>query len=136
VRQAEVAAAKTMIARARDRFDLHLERLAADTGYGSAEMPDWLVNQQGIEPHAPVFDKSQRTDGTFSRTTALTITSATLCLSGRQRPETQRHTGERWRPPVLPALLNPAVARMHLCGEYRAASTKAQGISLATSPPN
>jgi hypothetical protein len=30
-------------------------------------MLDRLVNQQGVEPHAPVFDKSQRTDGTFSR---------------------------------------------------------------------
>jgi hypothetical protein len=67
VRQAEVTAAKTMIARAHDRFDLHPDRLAADTGYGSAEMLDWLVNEQGIEPHVPVFDKSQRTDGTFSR---------------------------------------------------------------------
>jgi transposase len=67
VRQAEVTAAKTMITRAHDRFDLHPERLAADTGYGSAEMLDWLVNEQGIEPHVPVFDKSQRTDGTFSR---------------------------------------------------------------------
>jgi hypothetical protein len=37
-------------------------RLAADTGYGSAEMLDWLVNEEGIEPHVPVFDKSQRTD--------------------------------------------------------------------------
>ena len=27
----------------------------------------WLVNDQGIEPHIPVFDKSKRTDGTFSR---------------------------------------------------------------------
>ena len=25
------------------------------------------VHEQGIEPHIPVFDKSQRTDGTFSR---------------------------------------------------------------------
>jgi transposase len=67
VRQAEVAAAKTMIARARDHFDLHPARLAADTGYGSAEMLDWLSNEQGIEPHVPVFDKSKRTDGTFGR---------------------------------------------------------------------
>ena len=28
---------------------------------------NWLVNERGIEPHIPVFDKSQRTDGTFSR---------------------------------------------------------------------
>jgi hypothetical protein len=27
----------------------------------------WLVHEQGIEPHIPVFDKSQRKDGTFSR---------------------------------------------------------------------
>lgn len=67
VRQAEVAAAKTMIVRAREHFDLHPARLAADTGYGSAEMLDWLANEKGIEPHVPVFDKSNRTDGTFSR---------------------------------------------------------------------
>ena len=67
VRQAEVAAAKTMIERTRERFDLWPERLAADTGYGSAEMLAWLVHDQGIEPHIPVFDKSRRTDGTFSR---------------------------------------------------------------------
>jgi hypothetical protein len=30
-------------------------------------MLDWLVNDRGIEPHIPVFDKSKRTDGTFSR---------------------------------------------------------------------
>jgi hypothetical protein len=41
--------------------------LAADAAYGSAEMLDWLVHERGIEPHIPVFDKSQRTDDTFSR---------------------------------------------------------------------
>jgi hypothetical protein len=30
-------------------------------------MLDWLVHDRGIEPHIPVFDKSQLTDGTFSR---------------------------------------------------------------------
>jgi transposase len=67
VRQAEVAAAKTMIERTRERFGLWPERLAADTGYGSAAMLGWLVHEQGIEPHIPVFDKSGRKDGTFSR---------------------------------------------------------------------
>jgi transposase len=67
IRQAEVTACKTMIVRAEERFDLHPERLAADTAYGSAEMLAWLVDEQAIEPHIPVFDKSQRTDGTFSR---------------------------------------------------------------------
>ena len=67
IRQAEVTACKTMIVRAKDRFDLHPDRLAADTAYGSAEMLNWLVNDQRIEPHVPVFDKSERTDGTLSR---------------------------------------------------------------------
>ncbi len=67
IRQAEVGAARTMIDRTQDRFGLYPERLAADTAYGSAEMLGWLVHEQGIEPHIPVFDKSQHTDGTFSR---------------------------------------------------------------------
>lgn len=67
VRQAEVTAAKTMIDRAEERLDLYPERLAGDAAYGSAEMLAWLVHARGIEPHVPVFDKSQRRDGTFSR---------------------------------------------------------------------
>ena len=67
VRQAEVTAARTMIARVHDKHDLQPKRLAADTAYGSAEMLEWLVNQRQIEPHIPVIDKSQREDGTFSR---------------------------------------------------------------------
>ncbi|MDI9850048.1 IS1182 family transposase [Rhodoblastus sp. 17X3] len=67
VRQAEVAAAKTMIERTANRLEVTPSRLAADTGYGSAEMLAWLVGERGIEPHIPVFDKSERTDGTFSR---------------------------------------------------------------------
>ncbi len=67
IRQAEVTAAKTMIDRVDERFDLCPQRLAADTAYGSAEMLNWLVNERGIEPHIPVFDKSKRADDTFSR---------------------------------------------------------------------
>src|SRR5947207_7502913 len=67
VRQAEVTAQQRMIDRTQERFGVEPARLAADTGYGSAEMLGWLVEDRGIEPHIPVFDKSQRTDGTFSR---------------------------------------------------------------------
>ena len=67
IRQAEVGAARTMIDRAQDRFGLYPERLAADAAYGSAEMLGWLVHERGIEPHIPVFDNSQRLDGTFER---------------------------------------------------------------------
>lgn len=67
IRQAENKAARDMIERTLDRFDLYPERLVGDTGYGSAEMLGWLVYEHGIEPHIPVFDKSHRRDGTFSR---------------------------------------------------------------------
>jgi transposase len=67
VRQAEVTAAKRMIERSMERFDLYPARLAGDSAYGSAEMLSWLVYEHGIEPHVTVFDKSVRTDGTFSR---------------------------------------------------------------------
>jgi transposase len=67
VRQAEVTAARTMIERVNERHDLWPERLAADSAYGSAEMLNWLVHEQGIDPHIPVIDKSVREDGTFSR---------------------------------------------------------------------
>ena len=67
IRQAEVGAARTMIERTEDRFGLYPERLAADSAYGSAEMLGWLVDERGIEPHIPVFDKSERSDGTFER---------------------------------------------------------------------
>ena len=36
-------------------------------GYGSAENLAWLVKEKKIAPHIPAFDKSNRTDGTFSR---------------------------------------------------------------------
>src|ERR1043166_4650870 len=67
IRQAEILAAKRMIERSLEHFDLDPERLIGDTAYGSAEMLNWLIHNRGIEPHIPVFDKSQRTDGTFSR---------------------------------------------------------------------
>jgi len=67
IRQAEVTATKTMIDRVDRRLGLRPGKLAADSAYGSAEMLNWLVEERGIEPHIPVFDKSQRSDGTFPR---------------------------------------------------------------------
>src|SRR6202161_1544976 len=67
IRQAEVLAAKRMIERSMDRFDLHPAKLMGDSAYGTAEMLGWLVDKHGIEPHVTVFDKSARSDGTFSR---------------------------------------------------------------------
>ena len=60
IRQAEVGAAKTMIERTEQRFDIKPEWLAADTAYGSGANLNWLVNDKKIAPHIPVIDKSKR----------------------------------------------------------------------------
>jgi hypothetical protein len=67
IRQAEVGAARTMIERTEKRFGLKPQRLAGDTAYGAAPMLNWLVEEKQIAPHIPVFDRSKREDGTFSR---------------------------------------------------------------------
>src|SRR5499425_2587278 len=67
IRQAEVTAARTMIERTEQRFDIKPERLAGDTAYGSGANLNWLVIEAKIAPHIPVIDKSKREDGTFSR---------------------------------------------------------------------
>jgi transposase len=63
----EVDATETMIARTEERFALKPDRLAGDVAYGTGEMLGWLVGRD-IDPHIPVWDKSQREDGTLSRT--------------------------------------------------------------------
>src|SRR5260370_13075882 len=67
VRQTEGGAARTMLQRTEERFGLKPQRLAADSAYGSAPMLNWLVKDKQITPHIPVVDKSNREDGTFSR---------------------------------------------------------------------
>jgi len=64
IRQAEVGAAKTMIERTEQRFQIKPAYLAADTAYGSADTLNWIFNQKKIAPHIPVIDKSKREDGT------------------------------------------------------------------------
>jgi transposase len=66
-RTEETDATKTMIERVEERFDLKPKCLIGDMAYGSAPMLGWLVDQKQIEPHIPVWDKSVREDGTFSR---------------------------------------------------------------------
>lgn len=66
-RTAEVESTKLMIDRVESRFNLVPDRLIADTAYGTAPMLAWMVEEKGIEPHIPLWDKSERHDGTFSR---------------------------------------------------------------------
>ena len=63
----EVGSTKTMIERVEQQFDLKPKRLVGDTAYGAAPMLNWIVNDKQIQPHIPVWEKSQRDDGTFSR---------------------------------------------------------------------
>jgi transposase len=62
----EVAATKMMIERTEQTLGLKPDRLAADTAYGTGKFLGWLVGT-GITPQIPVWDKSDREDGTFSR---------------------------------------------------------------------
>jgi hypothetical protein len=55
-----------MIERTETRFGLKPRRLAADTAYGTGRSLAWLMDYD-IEPHIPVWDRSRRKDGTFSR---------------------------------------------------------------------
>jgi len=65
-RTAEVDSAKTMVERVEKRFELKPQRLIGDTAYGTATMLAWMVETKGIEPHVPVWDKTQRDDQTLS----------------------------------------------------------------------
>ena len=66
-RSEEVESTKRMIDRVEATFALKPERLIGDMAYGSAPMLAWLVEDKDIEPHVPVWDKTQRTDGSLSR---------------------------------------------------------------------
>jgi transposase len=65
-RTVEIGITQTMVERVRHRFDLRPQRLAGDSAYGAVRLLKWLVDRK-ITPHIPVWDKSKRQDGTFSR---------------------------------------------------------------------
>ena len=65
-RTEEVASTKVMVDRVEARFDLTPQRLIGDTAYGSAQLLGWMVGEKGIEPHVPVWDKTERKDDTLS----------------------------------------------------------------------
>ena len=73
-----------MIERTSERFGLEPKRLARTRAYGTAKFLGWLVKQD-IAPHIPVWDKSTREDGTFSRADFVFDPGAGfLHLSGQQ----------------------------------------------------
>src|SRR5262249_60601193 len=66
IRQAEVGAAKTMLKRTEERFEIKPERLAADTAYGSGANINGVVYEKKIAPHIPGVRKSKREKGRVS----------------------------------------------------------------------
>jgi len=66
IRTDEVNATRTMIDRVEAEFNLKPTRLIGDMAYGAAKLLDWMINEKAIEPHVPVWDKTQRKDATLS----------------------------------------------------------------------
>jgi uncharacterized protein (UPF0179 family) len=64
-RTQEVESTKTMVDRVEQRFNLKPKRLVGDTAYGTGAMLGWMVEEKGIEPHVPVWQRPPRNDGTF-----------------------------------------------------------------------
>jgi transposase len=91
-RRAEVGAARTMLDRTEACFGLKPQRLSADSAYGSAEILDWLLEEKNIAPHVPVWDKSERTDGTFSRSDFVfdAVSNTYTCPGGKILQQYQR----------------------------------------------
>ena len=57
-------------------------------------MLNWIVEDKGIAPHIPVFDKSKRDDGTFSRSDFRHDPTSNVYLCPRARlPDDDRDTG-------------------------------------------
>ncbi|WP_415767171.1 transposase [Pseudomonas sp. ZB1P45] len=48
------------------QFDIKPDRLIGDTAYGTAPMLAWMVEEKDIEPHVPVWDKTERKNDSFS----------------------------------------------------------------------
>ncbi len=65
-RTEEPEATKVMIEPVKERHDFKPQRLIGDTAYGTGPMLEWLVEDKGIEPHVPAWEKTERTDGTFA----------------------------------------------------------------------
>jgi transposase len=65
-RSHEVDSTRTMVDRVEQRFNLKPRRLVGDMAYGTGSLLGWMVEEKAIEPHVPVWDKTERHDDTFS----------------------------------------------------------------------
>jgi len=120
VRTAEVKATRTMIERVEERFDLKPERLIGDMAYGNAELLGWMVNDKGIAPHVPVWDKTQREDGHYpaatsngmNRPTNTAVPKASRCAANGGSSSAHERASPRPTPlSITPAKPHAASAR-------------------------
>jgi transposase len=88
-RAVEIAVTVTMIDRIKGRFDLRPQRLAGDSVYGAVRLLKALVDRK-ITPHVPVWDKSARHDGTFSRSDFVfdQVRNVYICPGGKDLTST------------------------------------------------
>jgi hypothetical protein len=92
-RTQEVWSTKTMIERVKDRFGLETKKLIGDTAYGTAEFLAWMVDEEHIEPHVPVWDKGEGKDGRFGRSDFIynDDTDSYTCPNGKQLLRSRRN---------------------------------------------
>ena len=134
----EVEATKTMIERTEQRFGLKPEAprwRTRPTGPASSSV-GW--SGTGITPHIPVWEKSEREDGIFSRSDfTLGQTRGRIHLPERQGPADQRHgsrrsddalSGQQARLRCM-SVEGASAARTSLRAKYRATSTRMPATS-------
>ena len=151
-RTQEVESTKTMIDRVEQRFGMKPDRLVGDTAYGTAPMLGWMVEDKGIAPHVPVWDRSERKDGTLSssefvvgRASQRVPLPARTCAAQRSAPVHQaarsHHQGRHDHLPRQPARLHWMPDEAAVLPEHAAAArslaacTSDQEMWRARSPP-
>jgi transposase len=92
-RTEETEATKVVIERVAERHEITPQRLIGDTAYGTGPMLEWMVQDKGIEPHVPVWEKTERNDGTFSVTDFRWVEQANEYRCPRGEP-----LRSEWRP--------------------------------------
>jgi len=102
IRQAEVGAAKTMIERTEQRFDIKPARLAGDTAYGSGANLNWLVNEAKIAAYPDGRQVEARGWDLQSGGLHIRQGAQRLHLSDRQGSHHDWQDSHRWRDAVLP----------------------------------
>jgi len=75
-----------MIERVKDRFGLETRKLIGDTAYGTAEFLNWMVNEAGIEPHVPVWDRGDEINDRFGRSDYVfdEVNNLYICPNGKE----------------------------------------------------